>query len=140
MIASLVRTALAGLFLMAGIAHFQHPQAFMKIVPPQLPSPRFLVYLSGVVEILGGVGILWPATRVASGWLLVALLLAVFPANVYMATSGVKFGSFPSQPWMAWARLPFQFVLIALVVWACELLPGIFREKHVLRGRVARMT
>ena len=105
----------------AGVAHFRTPEPFVKIVPPYLPSPYVLVYVSGIFEVLGGLGLLVPATRLIAGWGLIALLLAVFPANIYMATAGVKIGGFPSQPWMAWARLPLQFVLIGLVYWACEL-------------------
>ena len=121
MIQSLTRLVLAALFVAAGVAHFRTPEPFVKIVPPYLPSPYVLVYVSGLFEILGGLGLLVPATRLIAGWGLIALLLAVFPANIYMATAGVKIGGFPSQPWMAWARLPFQFVLIGLIYWACEL-------------------
>ena len=121
MIQSLIRLVLAALFVAAGVAHFRTPEPFVKIVPPYLPSPYVLVYVSGIFEILGGLGLLLPATRLIAGWGLIALLLAVFPANIYMATAGVKIGGFPSQPWMAWARLPLQFVLIGLVYWACEL-------------------
>ena len=121
MIPFVIRLVLAALFVAAGGAHFRTPEPFVKIVPPFLPSPYVLVYVSGIFEILGGLGILVPATRLIAAWGLIALLLAVFPANIYMATAGVKIGGFPSQPWMAWARLPFQFVLIGLVYWACEL-------------------
>lgn len=121
MIQSLTRLVLAALFVAAGVAHFRTPEPFVKIVPPYLPSPYVLVYVSGIFEILGGLGLLLPATRLIAGWGLIALLLAVFPANIYMATAGVKIGGFPSQPWMAWARLPLQFVLIGLLYWACEL-------------------
>lgn len=121
MIPFVIRLVLAALFVAAGVAHFRTPEPFVKIVPPFLPSPYVLVYVSGIFEILGGLGILVPATRLIAAWGLIALLLAVFPANIYMATAGVKIGGFPSQPWMAWARLPFQFVLIGLIYWACEL-------------------
>lgn len=121
MIQSLARLVLSALFIVAGVAHFRTPEPFVKIVPPYLPSPYVLVYVSGIFEILGGLGILAPATRVIAGWGLIALLIAVFLANIYMAVAGIKIGGFPSQPWMAWARLPLQFVLIALVYWACEL-------------------
>ena len=117
----LTRLALSVLFLLAGVAHFRTPGPFLKIMPPALPYPLFLVYLSGLFEILGGLGIMIEKTRFVAGWGLVALLIAVFPANIYMAVEGIKFGEFPSQPWMAWARLPFHFVLIALIVWSCEL-------------------
>jgi len=80
-----------------------------------------LVYVSGFFEILGGIGILLEATRPIAGWGLVLLLLAAFPANIDMATAGIKIDGFGSQAWMAWARLPFQFVLIYAVIWSCEL-------------------
>lgn len=119
----LTRIALAILFLTAGVGHFTHTSGFERIVPPYLPGPRILVYVSGIFEVLGGLGILVPATQKLAGWGLVALLVAVFPANVYMATAGIKIGNFPSEPWMAWARLPLQAVLIALVIWSCRLWP-----------------
>lgn len=122
MIKAGVRILIALLFLGAGVGHFRDPQTFMKIVPPWLPSPRTLVYVSGVFEVLGAVGILVPFSRVIAGWGLVALLLAVFPANIYMATAGIKFGDFPPENWMSWARLPLQFVLIGAIVWCCDLL------------------
>lgn len=120
----LTRLALTALFFVAGVGHFTHPSGFERIVPPYLPHPRTLVYVSGIFEILGAVGILVPATRLIAGWGLVALLVAVFPANLYMATAGIKIGTFPPEPWMAWARLPLQAVLIALVIWSCQLWPG----------------
>lgn len=119
----LTRIALAILFLTAGVGHFTHTSGFERIVPPSLPNPRILVYVSGIFEILGGLGILIPSIQKLAGWGLVALLVAVFPANVYMATAGIKLGNFPSEPWMAWARLPLQAVLIALVIWSCQLWP-----------------
>ncbi len=122
MMKAIVRVVIAVFFLGAGVAHFRDPETFMKIVPPWLPSARTLVYVSGFFEVAGAIGLLLPATRVAAGWGLVVLLLAVFPANIYMATEGIKFGDFPPQDWMSWARLPLQFVLIGLLVWSCELL------------------
>lgn len=119
----LIRIALSALFLFAGAAHFTHTRGFERIVPPMLPAARTLVYVSGIFEILGALGILVPATRTVAGWGLVALLVAVFPANIYMAQAGIKFGNFPSQPWMAWARLALQPLLIAAVIWACDLWP-----------------
>jgi uncharacterized membrane protein len=75
---------LAALFVGAGLLHFLHPETYLRIMPPALPAPRLLVLLSGVAEMAGGLGLLLPATRrwAASG--LLALLLAVFPANIYM--------------------------------------------------------
>lgn len=108
---------LAGVFVFAGVMHFVKPQMFEAIVPPYLPSPKALVLASGVAEILGGIGLLIPATRVWAGIGLVLLLVAVFPANLYMAQEAAQFRQL-APAWALWARLPLQGVLIALVVWA----------------------
>ncbi len=108
---SFFRYALALLFVVAGVNHFidlDH-SIYLKIMPPQLPAPRLLVHLSGVAEVLGGLGLLLPATRQAAGWGLLALLVAVFPANVYMALHHRELG-FPA--WLAWGRLPLQLPLL----------------------------
>jgi uncharacterized membrane protein len=81
---SLSRGLLAVLFIGAGVLHFVAPATYLHIMPPYLPAPLALVYLSGAAEIAGGVGLLIPATRQLAGWGLILLLLAVFPANVYM--------------------------------------------------------
>jgi len=107
---------LAGLFVVAGIAHFVRPQLFVRIVPPYLPAPLLLVYVSGAFEVLGGLGLLVPGTRVLAGWGLIALLIAVFPANVHMALYPEAFPHIPA--WGLYARLPLQFVLMGWVYWA----------------------
>ena len=78
-------------------------------MPPALPAPLLLVYVSGVAEIAGGLGLLLPATRRWAGWGLVALLVAVFPANVYMALIHEQLGI---SGWVAWGRLPLQLPLL----------------------------
>jgi len=108
------------LYVVAGVMHFVVPELYVQIVPPQLPWPLGLVYLSGLAEIAVGVGVLVPRTRRVAAWGLVLLLLAVFPANVYMATSGVVVEGGPAgfgDPSMAarWGRLPLQ---IPLLLWA----------------------
>jgi uncharacterized membrane protein len=108
---------IAAIFVGAGVMHFVKPRLFAAIVPPFLPNALLLVYLSGVAEILGGLGVLVPAFRVWAGWGLIALLVAVFPANVYMAMEAEKFGIAPV--WL-WLRLPLQLVLIAWVWWATK--------------------
>ena len=110
---------IALVFVGAGVVHFVKPRLFVPIVPPFLPAPLVLVYLSGAAEILGGLGVLVPGLRVWAGWWLIALLVAVFPANIYMALEPAKFGIAPV--WL-WLRLPLQFVLIAWVWWATQ--PG----------------
>lgn len=109
---------LALFFVFAGVSHFTSPEFFTAIVPPALPAPLALVYVSGVFEILGGLGVLWPATRAAAGVGLVALLLAVYPANLYMAWAPERFVAQGTPLWALYARLPLQFVFIAWAWWA----------------------
>ena len=107
---SLVLIAL--IFVGAGVLHLVKPDAYMRIMPPWLPSPMALVLISGVLQILGGVGVLVPATRVVAGWGLIALLVAVFPANVQMLLNARA--AHASTLWMTglMARLPLQAALI----------------------------
>ncbi len=115
---TLIRLALAFAFTGAGVAHFVRPRFFEAIVPPYLPAPHALVLISGAAEVAGGVGLLIPAVRRAAGWGLVALLLAVFPANVYMWQENVAIDGEHLPRWALLARLPLQFVLIAAVLWS----------------------
>jgi uncharacterized membrane protein len=110
--------ALAATMVGVGALHFVQPKPFVRIVPKYLPAPLALVYISGVFEILGGIGLLVPSTRVYAAWGLIALYLAVFPANIYMLTDNVSLN--PKKPiprWMLWLRLPFQLVFIAWAYW-----------------------
>jgi uncharacterized membrane protein len=101
------------LFIVAGIIHFVNPAIYEAIMPPYLPAHHALVAISGFFEILGGIGAMIPQTRKAAGIGLIALLVAVFPANLYMATDAAKFSSF-APAWALWARLPIQ---VFLIVW-----------------------
>lgn len=108
-------------YIVAGILHFVVPELYVQIVPPSLPFRLELVYLSGIAEILVGVGVLVPRTRRLAAWGVIALLVAVFPANVYMAThdvviQGAPGGGDPSAL-ARWGRLPLQAVLIAWAWW-----------------------
>lgn len=104
---------LAALFVGAGVLHFMRPQPFDRIVPPGLPFPaRTATLLSGAAELAGGLGLLHPATRPAARWGVLALLVAVFPANVFMAQHAERFRPLPE--WALWARLPLQ----PLLMWA----------------------
>jgi uncharacterized membrane protein len=98
------------LFMYIGLIHFVRPGKFIQITPDFLPYKKELVYVSGFFEILGGAGLLIPQTRKAAGIGLIALLFAVFPANINMAVNKIDFGSIPT--WVLWARLPLQFLLI----------------------------
>ena len=104
------RIMLALLFIIAGVLHFLFTPVYLSIMPPYLPAPRALVLISGAAEALGGVGLLFPATRVAAAWGLVALLVAVLPANLQMALDHQRWPAIPQ--WLLWARLPMQLPLI----------------------------
>ncbi len=115
-----LRLLLAAIFLVAGTVHLTDPRFFLPIMPPGIPWPMACIIISGVFELLGGVGLLIPDARIqkAAGIGLILLLIAVFPANIYMAAAHIQVHGIPSQPWMAWARLPLQPLLIAAVWWA----------------------
>jgi uncharacterized membrane protein len=85
----------------------------MAIMPPYIPWHAELVYASGVFEILGGLGLLLPATRRAAAWGLIALFVCVFPANVHMALYDVPVDGEHLHPALLWGRLPLQAVFIA---------------------------
>lgn len=112
--------ALAGFFSFTGVMHFVIPRSYEAIVPPSIADrKREVVAISGVAEIAGGLAVLHPATRKFGRWWLLALLVAVFPANVHMAVSpeqvkGLDLRRVPR--WTLWARLPLQ-PLAMLWVW-----------------------
>jgi len=107
---------LVALFVTAGVFHFLKPEPFERLVPAFLPWPRVLVYVSGVAEIVGGLALLAPQLRTFAGIWLIALLVAVFPANLNMALGPERAGLGIAPVWL-WLRLPGQLVLIAWVWW-----------------------
>ena len=110
---NLLRYLLAVIMVTAGTLHLIRPEKFVQIVPDYLPAPGALVFISGCCEILGGVGLLIPRVRKQAAWGLVALFIAVFPANVNMAVNKILI----DNPLVLWGRLPFQAVLIAWAWW-----------------------
>jgi uncharacterized membrane protein len=101
------RWLLAAFFVGAGVNHFVMPRPYEAIVPPRLQGQRRLaVQASGVAEILGGLAVLPRATRRLAGLGLIAVLAAVFPANLHMASSPERFPKIPR--WALSARLPLQ--------------------------------
>lgn len=105
-------------FVAAGANHFIRPQLYREIMPPGLPRPDVLVAVSGFAEIAGGVGLLIPSLRRLAGCGLIALLIAVFPANLYMAVAPQKIRGLHVSRWLLWVRLPLQALLIAWVWFA----------------------
>ena len=112
------RIAASAVFLSSGTLHFLKPAIFVEIVPPALPFPGALVALSGAAELAGALGLQLPRTRRAAAAGLIALLVAVFPANVYMFVAHERFAAL-APSWVLLARLPLQALLIAWV-WACR--------------------
>lgn len=101
-----------------GIGHFTNPAPFVRIVPAFLPAPLALVYVSGFFEVLGGIGLLVTRVHKQAAWGLVALYLAVFPANINMAVNQIQLDPSDHLPvWAMWLRLPFQGLFIAWVIW-----------------------
>lgn len=113
----ILRVILSVSIIVVGITHFVKPEQYARIVPPQLPYPFELVYISGFFEILGGIGLLIPFVSVAAAWGLIALFIAVFPANINLAINNIPIEGIPHDPFLYWARLPFQAVLIAWAWW-----------------------
>ncbi|MEC7822184.1 MAG: DoxX family protein [Candidatus Neomarinimicrobiota bacterium] len=106
---------MAYFYINVGIKHFIDPDWFLQIYPPFLPFGLAAVYISGFFEVLFGVMLLIPKTRYYAGWGLIALLIAVFPANIYLAyTNGAAMDISAA---VAWGRLPFQALFIGLAYW-----------------------
>lgn len=105
----------------AGINHFVNPAFYVALIPPFLPAPELLNYLSGAAEIVCGLGLLWPRYRRWAAWGIIAILIAVYPANIYHAASGgLDHPDLPesmADATMAWVRLPFQLVFLAWAWW-----------------------
>jgi uncharacterized membrane protein len=110
----LLRAIPGPLFVLAGALHLVRPRLYEAIMPDYLPAHRELVAASGVAEMLGGAGLIAPATRRAAGWWLMATLVAVFPANVWMAQHPERY-RVPGGRAALLARLPLQLVVIAWV-------------------------
>ena len=104
-------------FICAGAFHFVDPAVYVKIMPSYLSWHLQLVYASGFLEVVGGIGLLVPRVRRAAAFGLVALLIAVFPANLNIAFNQLPFGERVLPAWALWARLPVQIILIGWVLW-----------------------
>lgn len=120
---------MAGSYFTAGIIHFLHPEVYLKIMPPYLPWHKELVLISGIIEILLGILLLIPKTRIVAAWLIIDLLLAVFPANWQMAQNYYQEQN--SRLWIAIVRLPLQ---ILLIYWAW-LYTRKRKDKHLMKSK-----
>jgi uncharacterized membrane protein len=116
-----IAVALAATFYMvAGALHFIKPEPYLQIMPPYIPWHVAMVRVSGACEILGGLGLFLPATRRAAAWGLIALLIAVFPANIYMAMHPIEAGAASIAAVLRWGRLPLQLILVWWLLWCTK--------------------
>jgi uncharacterized membrane protein len=123
MIRRSVQIVLAAFFLVAGVLHFYLGDAFARIVPPILPFPLAIVWITGLMEIGFAVALIGKWRLPLTGLLLAAYLLAVLPANIYMAIAGIPLGGAALSPVTLWIRVALQFPLIMLVLWATRAPP-----------------
>ena len=103
-------------FFGGGIAHFVNPDFFVRITPPWVPYPLAVVYISGVFEIVLALLVLWPKTRSMAGWGLIALTIAVTPANIHMYLNPELFPEASQDAYLI--RLVIQCVLLATIWWS----------------------
>lgn len=105
-------------YVFGGINHFRNPDFYMPMMPPYLPWHAGLVFLSGVAEVILGIAVLIPQLRQIAAWGIIALLIAIFPANLHIALYNVPLsGAVEGFGIWNWVRLPFQLVLIAWAWW-----------------------
>ena len=113
------RWALATLLLLTASAHFNRmKEDLVRMVPAWMPAPRLTIYLTGLCEILGAIGLLLPATRRWAGLALILFLIAIFPANVKAARERLPIMGKPAPPLLQ--RLPMQLLLIGLLWWTTQ--------------------
>lgn len=105
--------AMAILYILAGLNHFRNPRLYIKIIPPYFPKPKVLNYISGMAEIILGIGLCIPRLSTVSAWGIIALLIVVFPANLFMFTNKKAGMGLPKT--VLFFRLPLQIVLM---IWA----------------------
>ena len=106
------------LYVIAGTLHFTSVEVYRPMMPPYLPFHDALIYLSGAAEIVLGIGVMVPAIRVPSAWGVIALLIAIFPANLHIAFNNVPlFGNEEGFGAGNWIRLPFQAIFAAWAYW-----------------------
>ena len=105
------------LYVFIGVKHFTNPQYFINITPPQIEYKSFAVYFTGALEVLGGLLILSKKTRKTGSYILIFLLVVVFPANIYLYLSEIPQQLLGISKTQALTRMPFQAPLILLAYW-----------------------
>ena len=117
------RVAAALTYVPIGLLHVRRPEIFRPIMPPRIPCPRAVVIATGIAEILGGLGLLWPPTRKAAAVGLALYAVGVYPANVYHAVARKRVPPLPDSWWYHAPRLAFQPVFVWWALFAGGLLP-----------------
>jgi uncharacterized membrane protein len=112
---AILRYVFSAFFILAGLNHFRIPDFYVRMMPPYLPWPLLLVSMSGLFEIVLGAALAVPRLQRLAAWGLIALLIAVFPANIHMAIHPEWFPEFSTA--LLWARLPVQALLLAWAYW-----------------------
>lgn len=126
------RGLLGVLMVLAGLVHFVNPEPYLMIMPDYLPWHAALVFISGVLEVLLGAALFVPKLRALAGWGLIALFVAVLPANLWMATEGIQPPGMEMSPTGAWVRVAFQAVFI---YWAWAVTRPDADQAAVAQGR-----
>ena len=123
----IVLIGLAAFFINVGVDHFINPDFYISIMPPAFPLHAEAVYISGFFEVAGGIGVLIPRLRKIAGWGLLALLVAVYPANIYMAITPEAFPELSIS--LLYTRLPLQFIFF---YWAYSVTQPVYKllEDH----------
>lgn len=106
--------------IIIGMMHFANPESFVRTVPGVFPHALAFVYWSGLIEVLAGVGLLFPPTSRTAAWMLVALYSVIFPANWYLAVHHGSTVEVPHDLLLLWLRIPIQLLLIACAFWLTE--------------------
>jgi uncharacterized membrane protein len=125
---AVVAVVLGAIFIFAGSMHFAHTEFYLRMMPPYIPAHLLLVQISGVCEILGGIGLIVPRTRWIAAIGLIALLIAVFPANIQMALHPDLYRDI-GPPAAFFIRLPLQLVAIYLVWWSARVITSSTEKK-----------
>jgi uncharacterized membrane protein len=116
-VVTVLRWVMTIFMVAAGANHFINPAPYLGMMPQEIPAHLELVYISGVAEIAGGLGLILPATRRLAAWGLVVLFIAIVPANINMAVNELPLDKTSIPSWALWARLPLQLVFIAWAWW-----------------------
>ena len=127
-----LRLVLAAFYLGAGILHLKSPQGFIKIVPVFVPWPAQVVWLTGLAEIAGAIGLMVPRLRKAAGIGLALYAICVFPANINHAVNQIDIGALPNSWWYHGPRFVLQPILVWCALWCSGVLDWPFGRKEKL--------